>query len=131
MNLGHYLYGFTHRTCEAAPGLRGLAGAPVQAITYRDVSAIVSLHPVEPLVPSRRNLEPHHRIVRQISDVGAMVPAGFGHISGSEEDMLAVMRGHYDDIREELARLDRKGEMTVRLSWSVDNIFLYFVQRDR
>jgi Gas vesicle synthesis protein GvpL/GvpF len=128
---GNYLYGFTDGQFQAAPDLRGLAGAPLQALTYRDVAAIVSPHPVQRLVPSRRNLEPHHHIVRHISSVATLVPAAFGHISETEEEMLEVLRGNYDEIRQEISRLDRKCEMTIKLSWSVDNLFLYFVRRDR
>ena len=128
---GSYLYGFTDRQFQAASELRGLADAPLQSLTYRDVSAIVSRHPVQRLAPSRRNLEPHHRIVRQISSVATLVPAAFGHISETDEDLLAVLQGNYDEIRHEIERLDHKYEMGIKLSWSVDNIFLYFVQRDR
>jgi hypothetical protein len=128
---GNYLYGFTDRRFAAGPDLRGLADAPVQSVTYRDVSAIVSPHPVQRLMPSRRNLEPHHRIVRYISSVATLVPAAFGHISETDDDLLAVLRGNYDEIREEIARLDHKCEMGLKVSWSVDNIFLYFVRRDR
>jgi hypothetical protein len=128
---GHYLYGFTDRQFQPADGWRGLAGAPVRAITHRDVSAIVSRHPVQRLMPSRSNLEPHHRIVRQISSAATLVPVAFGHISESEADLLAVLRDNHDEIREEIQRLDGKCEMGVKLSWAVDNIFLYFVRRDR
>jgi hypothetical protein len=128
---GSYLYGFTDRHFQAGSELRGLADAPVQSVTYRDVSAIVSRHPVQRLAPSRRNLEPHHRIVRHISSVATLVPAAFGHISETDADLLAVLQGNYDEIRQEITRLDRKCEMGVKLSWSVDNIFLYFVHRDR
>jgi hypothetical protein len=128
---GNYLYGFTNRDFQPAADLRGLAGAPLGVITYRDVSAIVSRHPVQKLMPSRANLEPHHRIVRYISSAATLVPAAFGHISESEQDLLAVLQGNHDEIRDEIARLEGKCEMGVRLSWSVDNIFLYFVQRDR
>ena len=128
---GNYLYGFTDRQFQETAGLRGLAGAPVRAISYRDVSAIISRHPVQPLRPSRSNLEPHHRIVRHISGAATLVPAAFGHISETDAELLAILRDNYDEIRQELQRLDGKCEMTVKLSWSVDNIFLYFVRRDR
>ena len=128
---GNYLYGFTDRRFEPSPDLRGLAGAPLGAITYGDISAIVSRHPVQKLMPSRANLEPHHRIVRHISSAATLVPAAFGHISESEQDLLSVLQGNYEEIRGEIARLEGKCEMGVKLSWCVDNIFLYFVQRDR
>jgi hypothetical protein len=59
---------------------------------------------------------------------GPLVPAAFGHISESEEDMLGVMRENYDDIREEIDRLANTLEITVKLRWNVENIFEYFVR---
>ena len=127
---GTYLYGFTDRQFQPGAALRGLADAPLHSVTHGEVSAIVSRHPVQRLAPSRRNLEPHHRIVRHISSVATLVPAAFGHISETEADLLAVMQDNHDDIRQAIQHLDRKCEMSVKLSWSVANIFLYFVQRD-
>jgi hypothetical protein len=129
--IGTYLYGFTNRGYSPAPSLRGLAGEPVRAVTFRDVSAVVSRHSVQRLAPRRSNLEPHHRVVRHISHVAAVVPAAFGHISETEQDIVDVLRHNYDDIRGELARLDGKCEMSVKLSWTVENIFDYFVRHDR
>ena len=128
---GNYLYGFTNRPLPAAPALVGLAGAPVHTLTYRDISAVVSRHPVRRLAPSRSNLEPHHRIVRQISGAVTLVPAAFGHISETEQDLVDVLIGNYDEIRNELARLEGKCEMGLKVSWTVDNIFNYFVRTNR
>src|SRR3954447_9787126 len=110
-NPGAYLYGFTGRAFQPPPGLRGLAAAPVQVIRYREVAAVVSRHPVQPLMPLRSNLEPHHRIVRQISSEATLVPVAFGHISESDDEVCEVLRENYEEIRGELLRLDRTCEM--------------------
>jgi hypothetical protein len=128
---GSYLYGFTDRQFQPRPELRGLGGAPVHILPFRDVAAVVSPHPVQRLMPLRSNLEPHHRIVRHISTEASLVPAAFGHISESPDDILGVLRANYDEIREELERLSGKCEMTVKLSWSVPNIFDFMVRQDR
>ncbi len=130
-NAGSYLYGFTDRHFDPTPGLCGLRGAPVRAISFRDLAAIVSQHPVQRLLPSRSNVEPHHRIVRHVSASAALVPAAFGHISETEADILAVLEGNYDQIREELVRLAYKCEMTVKLRWNVDNIYECMVRNNR
>jgi hypothetical protein len=130
-NAGTYLYGFTGAAFQPPAGLRGLAAAPVQLIGYRDVAAVVSRHPVQPLMPLRSNLEPHHRIVRHVSGEATLVPVAFGHISESDDEVREVLRDNYDEIRGELARLDRMCEMGVKLSWAVENIFEHLVQRDR
>ncbi len=128
-NMGSYLYGFTTPAFQP-PDLRGLGGAPVRVLPFQEVAAVVSRHPVQRLMPRRSNVEPHHHVVRQISAAAALVPAAFGHISDSDAQIVAVMRGNHDDIRDELQRLDGKCEMGLKLSWNVDNIFTHLVRGD-
>ena len=130
-NIGAYLYGFTTQAFQPSPDLRGLAGAPVRAIAFRDVAAIVSRHPVKPIMPSRTNVEPHHRVVRHVSGEATLVPAAFGHIGDTEAAIVDVVRSNYDAIRDEIARLDGKCEMGVTLSWRVDNIYGFLVDSHR
>ena len=127
---GAYLYGFTDRAYRPGDELRGLGGAPVRLVPFRDVAAVVSPHPVQRLLPSRSNLEPHHRIVRRIASEAPLVPAAFGHISDTEEQILGVLSGNYEDIRGEIDRLAHKCEMTLGLSWTVQNIFEFIVRLD-
>ena len=127
---GAYLYGFTDRAYRPGDELRGVGGAPVRLVAFRDVAAVVSPHPVQRLLPSRRNLEPHHRIVRRIYSEAPLVPAAFGHISDTEEQILGVLSGNYQDIRGEIDRLAHKCEMSLGLSWTVDNIFEFMVRLD-
>jgi hypothetical protein len=129
--VGKYLYGFVRAEFAPDGGLLGLAGAPVHTLHHRDIAALVSDHPVEKLSLLRRNLEPHHRVVRQVSRRTTLIPASFGHVSAGEEDLGELLRANYDEIREELERLDGKAEMGVKLLWDVDNIFDFFVSTDR
>src|SRR5215217_5466228 len=114
VSAGRYLYGFIDRRFQPAAELRGLAGAPVRVVSFLDVAAVVSAHPVKPLMPLRSNLEPHHRVVRQISAAATLVPAAFGHISDTEDEILTVLRSNYAGIRGELDRLDHKCEMGIK-----------------
>jgi hypothetical protein len=127
---GTYLYGFANARFQPPADLRGLRGAPVHVLTFRDIAAVVSSHPVQPLMPLRSNLEPHHRVVREISSQATLVPAAFGHISETERRLCGVVTDNYDDIREALVRLDRKCEIGVKLSWNVANIFELLVRQD-
>lgn len=128
---GKYLYGFAEGGFKPSAELLGLASAPVQAIAYRDVAALVSDHPVEKLSLLRRNLEPHHRVIREISRQTTFIPASFGHVSESDERLLEVLRDNYAGIREELERLAGQVEMAVKLLWDVDSIFEFLVSTDR
>ncbi|MGD0015128.1 MAG: GvpL/GvpF family gas vesicle protein [Bryobacteraceae bacterium] len=128
---GKYLYGFAAGDFQAPGQLLGLANAPVHSIRLEDIAAVVSDHPVEKLSLLRRNVEPHHRVIREISSQTTLIPATFGHISDNEEQILAVLRDNYSGIREELQRLAGKTEMGVKLLWDVDNIFDFLVSNDR
>jgi hypothetical protein len=130
ISLGRYVYGFTERAFRPPAELRGLRKAPVRSVVHGEVAAVVSLHPVQPLMPLRIHLEPHHRVVRQISSDVTLLPAAFGHISDSEPALVDVLRSNHDEIREALERLQHKCEMGLKLSWNVPNIFEFFVQRD-
>lgn len=125
------MYGFVEGDFQLAGELLGLAKAPVHSIRLEDIAAIVSEHPVEKLSLLRKNVEPHHRVIREISAQSTIIPATFGHISDTEEQILAVLRNNHAEIREELRRLLGKVEMGVKLVWDVDNIFDFFVSVDR
>lgn len=128
---GRYLYGFTDRAFAPTAEPCGLRGARVEVITFADIAAVVSEHPVQRLTPARSNIEPHHRVVRHVSGLTTLVPAAFGHVSESDADILAVLRVNHADIRRELDRLAGKCEMTVKVCWSVDNIFNHLVRTNR
>jgi hypothetical protein len=128
---GSYLYGFTDRAFQPPPELRGLRGAAVRVVGFGDVAAVVSAHPVQRLPPARCNVEPHHRVVRQVSDAAPLVPAAFGHVGDSEADILSVLRGNYAEIRRELDRLAHKCEVGLKVSWNVANIFDHLVRTCR
>ena len=128
---GKYLYGFVAGDFKLTRELLGLADAPVHSIQLEDIAAIVSDHSVEKLSLLRKNVEPHHRVIREISAQSTLIPATFGHISDTKEQILAVLRDNHAAIGEELRRLSGKAEMGVKLVWDVDNIFDFFVGADR
>ena len=125
--IGRYLYGFTRAGFRPPSDLKGLAGAPIEMLTFDDIAAVVSQHRVSPLMPVRSNLEPHHRVVRGVSLETTLLPAAFGHITSSDRAIVDVLQLNYQDLRQQLDRLHGKCEMGVKLSWKVGNIFEYFV----
>jgi hypothetical protein len=131
MASGQYLYGFTDGAYRLEGECRGLADAPLRKISFADVAAIVSEHPVEKLALLRRHLEPHHRAVREMSRQTTFLPATFGHISEGEAEIVALLEANRPAIRCELDRLAGRAEMGLKLMWDVDNIFEFFVNLDR
>lgn len=128
---GKYLYGLTDAQFRPEDDLKGLADASVHTIQFQDIAAVVSDHPVEKLPLLRRNLKPHHGVIQEASRRATFIPVTFGHIAENEDEILQLLRDNHVRIKEELERLAGKVEMGVKLFWDVDNIFEYFVNRDR
>jgi hypothetical protein len=133
-NTGVYVYGFV-RSAEAPDlGCIGLehGGAParVYAVAAGDVASIVSDYDARSRVmPLRRNLDPHDRVIRETLRHTTILPATFGHVAKNAQQVTVMLRRHRESIAAELSRLDAKIEMAVRVTWDVENIFKYMVDR--
>ena len=132
---GRYLYGLIRATEDRDFGCIGLehGGKPGLVYTLRldSIAAVVSEYPArEKVLPLRKNLEPHHRVIREVMNTATIVPMTFGHVAESAEHVTRALRRNRTRIAAELARLDRKVEMGLKVKWDVDNIFDYFVNAD-
>ncbi|MBI4703931.1 MAG: GvpL/GvpF family gas vesicle protein [Deltaproteobacteria bacterium] len=132
---GRYLYGLIRAAGAGDFGPIGLEheGRPGRVHTVRvdAVGAVVSACAATPkLLPLRRNLEPHYRVIREVMKSTTIVPMAFGHVAASEAQIAARLREEHEEILDELLRLDGKVEMGLRVKWDVDDIFGYFVAAD-
>ncbi len=132
---GRYLYGLIRTTEDRDFGAVGLPllGTPTQVRTVRvgDIGAVVSEFPLkERLLPLRKNLEPHNRVIRDIMADMTIVPMAFGQVARTEAEVARALRGNQKAIDAELKRLDGKVEMTLRVLWDVPNIFEYVIGED-
>jgi hypothetical protein len=132
---GRYLYGLIRATEDRDFGPVGLpivgAPTPVHTIRVGDIGAVVSNLPTKDrLLPLRRNLEPHNRVIRDIMNETTIIPMAFGQVARTEAEVVKALKGNLKTIDAELARLDGKVEMTLRVLWDVPNIFEYLVAED-
>jgi len=132
---GRYLYGLTRAIGSGDFGSIGLeqAGQPgrVYPLNAGPVAAIVSEFPSgEKLLPLRKNLDPHHRVIREVMRASTIIPMTFGQVANSETEIVMALRENLDDILSALEQLDGKIEMGLKVLWDVDNIFEYFVRED-
>ncbi len=135
LSTGRYLYGLIRATENVEFGYIGLEhqGKPGRVFTIRadQVAAVVSeFSRAEKLLPLRKNLDPHHRVIREVMKTSTIIPMTFGHVAESEEEVAETLCRNCDDILLELERLDGMIEMSVRVRWDVDNIFEYFVREN-
>jgi hypothetical protein len=131
---GAYVYGFV-RTADA-PDLGGIGliyeGTPgrVYTVSAGPVAGMVSNYDARSRVlPLRKNLDPHERVIREALRHTTILPAAFGHVARDAQQVAAMLRRHSTALERELTRLDGKVEMAVRVAWDVENIFSHLVDR--
>lgn len=117
------------RECNFGP--IGLDSKTVHSIHYKDIGALVSDYPrVDSIKLLRKNLAPYHQVVRKASEHYTTIPARFGQIGRDAGEVGIALRKNHQAIREELARLDGKVEMGLKVNWDVEDVLGYFLKRD-
>lgn len=132
---GRYLYGLIRATEDLDLGAIGLPfnDAPGRVFTVRvdALAAVVSeLPPKQKILPLRKNLDPHHKVIREVMKTTTIIPMTFGHIAKSEVEIERALRRNRERIEAQLDRLAGKVEMSVKVKWDVENIFEYFTTID-
>lgn len=121
-------------------GVEGIEQASVDSIGDGQVAAVIS--PVQnsgKLRPQRANLAAHQNVLKHLTARITPLPMSFGMVADDVDAVHDLLRRYQADFVEQLARVEGKVEMGLRLKWDVPNIFEYFVsthdglreQRDR
>jgi hypothetical protein len=133
---GLFVYGFIRATEARGTAIPGVEHAglrsEVTVITVGGIGAVVSDASVrDKVMPTRKNLDTHSRVIREFVALGAIIPMSFGQIVKNTAALEKFMKANTSAISKELDRLDGKVEMSLRVRWDVENIFEYFVAEDR
>jgi len=135
---GLFVYGFIRATESKGMGTPGVEHAGIKsdvrvvALPEYNVGAVVSDASVrEKVMPTRKNLDTHSRVIRSFVEAGSIIPMSFGQIVKNQAGLEKFLKANHKSISRELDRLDGKVEMSLKVRWDVENIFEYFVQEDR
>ena len=133
---GLFVYGFIRATEARGTGIPGVEHAglksEVTVIAIGGVGAVVSDASVrDKVMPTRKNLDTHSRVIREFVASAAIIPMSFGQIVKNVAALEKFLKANTSAIMKELDRLDGKVEMSLRVRWDVENIFEYFVAEDR
>jgi len=104
--------------------------ARVYTVRLGSIGAVVSDHwDTGRIRPLRKNVEPHHRVIREVMKSTTVLPMAFGHVSKSAEMVMKMLKRDRACIEEQLERVGGRVEMGLKVIWAVDNIFEYMVER--
>lgn len=101
---------------DLPPGTcRGLEDAPVQAVAYRGISAIVSPLPHRQVPVTREHLLLHERLVEELMGRRTVLPVRFGTVLGNTSSLRLELSRQYDCYLNDLDRVRGKVELGVRV----------------
>lgn len=127
--MGQYLYAVAHASALPSIDGAGLEQAPLYAIEYQGLVAVVSDIADKRLRPERKHLNAHQQVLRQILDRATPLPMGFGMVAESEEATRRLLESYREDLEQQLERVEGCVEMGLRVRWEVPNIFEFLLGR--
>ena len=121
-----YVYGLIRGADAPAARARIAGHGPVAGLAaplitpLGPVAALVSPAgpegPPDEILPLRRNLLAHARLLEAVLPVGPVLPVAFGHVSPAAEALAATLAPRADELAARLDRLDGRAEYGVHVA---------------
>lgn len=93
----------------------GFENSEVYAISYKDVSAVVSDTPLTEYQPTEENIKTHNEVVNLVMKGYPLIPMAFGMAFKNKETLFSVLERGYEAIKQILALVDNKIELGVKI----------------
>jgi hypothetical protein len=123
------LYGVLKSATPQLGELQGVNEEVVRVIAHGDVGVVVSDYAREEIAPRRRNLAAFQTVVTRLATSHQMLPVAFGMLAADESAVRGILERNHDLLRNELERIGNQQEYSLRLRWSGENVFAWFVER--
>jgi len=108
--------------------MAGIDANPLEFISGRDITSVVSAIGPDRIRPERRHLAAHRDVLRRlIAQERSVLPVCFGTIASGPREVHAMLTHNRATLARQLKRVSGKVEMGLRTVWEVANIFDYFV----
>jgi hypothetical protein len=120
--LAIYLYCVLRATREPSASLRGIDGAPVRAIALSGLGVWVSDTEATTVAPSPERAREHDRVVRAALERETPLPARFGQVVVSEDELRAALSERHEVLEAALKKVEGAVEMTVRMLVPAPNV---------
>jgi len=114
---GKYIYGIIEETQPERFSFLGVADAEVYTINLQRLAAVVSDTELNEIDPTRKNVLAHTVVQDQLLKSYTFLPMSFGMIAGGNDQVVNVLRGNYQSLTQELARLSGKIEVELKVFW--------------
>ena len=102
---GKYVYCIIESKEPRSFGPHGIGGRgdDVYTVHYDGLAAVVSNTPIMVYDPTRENVFAHEQVNETVMREFTVLPMAFGVLFRTEEDILELLRGTYDALRDVLS----------------------------
>jgi hypothetical protein len=121
---GKYVYCIIQSKEPRTFGPLGIGGRgdEVYTVHYEGLAAVVSNTPLVVYDPTRENVFTHEQINETVMGEFTVLPMAFGALFRTEQDIVELMRGTYDALRDVFAKMEGKVEFGLKVNWDRDQV---------
>ncbi|HMF54767.1 MAG TPA: GvpL/GvpF family gas vesicle protein [Pyrinomonadaceae bacterium] len=121
---GKYVYCIieTGETRSFGPMGIGGRGDDVYTVHHRGLAAVVSNTPLMVYDPTRENVFAHEQVNETVMREFTVLPMAFGALFRTQDDIIELIRGTYDALRDVLAKMEGKVEFGLKVNWDRDRV---------
>ena len=125
---GKYVYCIIEIKEPRSFGPMGIGGRKddVYTVHHKGLAAVVSNTPLVVYDPTRENVFTHEQVNETVMREFTVLPMAFGALFRTEEDIVELIRGTYDALRDVLAKMEGKVEFGLKVNWDRDKVCLLY-----
>ena len=129
---GKYIYCIIETDEPRSFGPMGIGGRgdEVYTVHHKGLAAVVSNTPLVVYDPTRENVFTHEQVNETVMREFTVLPMAFGALFRTEEDIVELIRGTYDALRDVLAKMEGKVEFGLKVNWDRDKVTLELEEKD-
>ena len=129
---GKYVYCIIETAEPRSFGAMGIGGRgdEIYTIRHKGLAAVVSNAPLVVYDPTRENVFAHEQVNETVMREFTVLPMAFGALFRTEEDIVELIRGTYDALRDVLAKMEGKVEFGLKVNWDRDKVTTELEEKD-
>jgi len=129
---GKYIYCIIQSKDQRSFGPIGIGGRgdEVYTVPHEGLAAVVSNTPLIVYDPTRENVFAHEQVNETVMREFTVLPMAFGALFRTEQDIVELMRGTYDALRDVFAKMEGKVEFGLKVNWDRDKVIAELEQEN-
>jgi len=100
----------------------GATASEVYTVHFKDLAAVVSDAPLEPLDSTREHVLAHERVNETVMRDHTVIPMSFGTIFKTRDDIVELLRSAAEAFGDVLNKMQNKFEFGLKVLWDRDQV---------